>query len=93
MTVTPPRRAALAFIFVTALLDVLALGISIPVMPDLLKGFLDGDNARAAHMVGLFSTLFAAMQFLFSPLWARYRTGSGGGRCCCCPASAWASIT
>ncbi|WP_044559280.1 TCR/Tet family MFS transporter [Azospirillum sp. B4] len=63
-----PRRAALVFIFVTALLDILALGIVIPVLPDLVKGFVGGDNARAAHMVGVFGTLFAAMQFLFSPL-------------------------
>ncbi|MDG3441452.1 TCR/Tet family MFS transporter [Nitrospirillum amazonense] len=69
MTASPtPRRAALAFVFVTALLDVLALGIVIPVLPDLVKGFVGGDNAQAAHMVGLFGTLFAAMQFLFSPL-------------------------
>ena len=41
-----PRRAALAFIFVTVLLDILAMGIIIPVLPQLLKGFLDGSTAR-----------------------------------------------
>ncbi|MDZ5648042.1 hypothetical protein [Nitrospirillum sp. BR 11828] len=90
MTASPtPRRAALAFVFVTALLDVLALGIIIPVLPDLVKGFVGGDNARAAHMVGLFGTLFAAMQFLFSPSSARCPTGSAGGPSCWCPASGW----
>jgi DHA1 family tetracycline resistance protein-like MFS transporter len=29
----PPRRAALAFIYVTAFLDMLAFGVMIPVLP------------------------------------------------------------
>jgi len=63
-----PRKAALAFIFVTVVLDMLALGITVPVLPKLVLGFEGGDSARAAHIVGLFGTLFAAMQFLFAPL-------------------------
>ena len=63
-----PRRAALAFIFVTVVLDVLALGIVIPVLPTLILGFLDGDMVRTAEIVGLFGTVWAAMQFVFSPL-------------------------
>jgi MFS transporter, DHA1 family, tetracycline resistance protein len=66
--VTPPRRAALAFIFVTVVLDVLALGLVIPVLPKLVESFLGGDTAAAAHVYGLFGTLWAAMQFVFSPL-------------------------
>lgn len=62
-----PRKAALAFIFVTVVLDMLALGITVPVLPKLVLGFEGGDSARAAHVVGLFGTLFAAMQFLFAP--------------------------
>ena len=62
-----PRKAALAFIFVTVVLDMLALGITVPVLPKLVLGFAGGDSAQAAHVVGLFGTLFAAMQFLFSP--------------------------
>jgi DHA1 family tetracycline resistance protein-like MFS transporter len=63
----PPRKAALAFIFVTVVLDMLALGITIPVLPKLVLSFSGGDPARAAHVVGLFGTLFAGMQFLFAP--------------------------
>lgn len=61
-------RAALSFIFVTVVLDMLALGMTVPVLPKLVLGFADGDSARAAHVVGLFGTLFAAMQFAFAPL-------------------------
>jgi DHA1 family tetracycline resistance protein-like MFS transporter len=64
----PPRRAALSFIFITVLLDILAMGMIIPVLPKMLVGFMDGDTARAAEVLGLFSTVFALMQFFFSPL-------------------------
>ena len=62
------RRPALAFIFVTALMDVLSLGIIIPVLPNLLKEFSGGDTAQAAIWVGVFGSAWAAMQFLFSPI-------------------------
>lgn len=62
------RPAALAFIFVTVLLDILAFGIVIPVFPRLIETVLGGDTARAAVIVALFSTTWALMQFIFSPL-------------------------
>src|SRR5215472_7169228 len=63
-----PRKAAVAFIFVTVLLDMLALGIVIPVLPKLIESFLGGDTTRASEMVGLFGTVWALMQFIFSPV-------------------------
>jgi len=63
-----PRSAAVAFIFITVVLDVLALGIIIPVLPKLVEQFLGGDTARAAEMFGLFGTVWALMQFIFSPV-------------------------
>jgi len=72
--VTPPpasrarRRAAVIFIFLTVLLDMLALGIVIPVLPTLVGGFLGGDAAYTAEMLGIFGTVWALMQFFFSPV-------------------------
>jgi len=63
-----PRPAAVIFIFVTVVLDVLALGIIIPVLPKLVESFLGGDTATAAEMFGLFGTVWALMQFIFSPV-------------------------
>src|SRR5262245_28059471 len=63
-----PRRAAFIFVFITVLLDMLALGIIVPVLPKLVVDFLSGGNARAAQIYGLFGTVAALMQFLFSPL-------------------------
>jgi DHA1 family tetracycline resistance protein-like MFS transporter len=62
------RKAALAFIFVTVALDMLALGIIVPVLPKLVLAFEGGNSATAAAIYGVFGTVFAAMQFLFSPL-------------------------
>jgi multidrug resistance protein len=62
------RKAALAFIFVTVILDVLALGIVIPVLPRLIEQFEGGNTARAAEVVGLFATVWAAMQFFSAPV-------------------------
>lgn len=55
------RRAALAFIFVTAVLDIVAMGIIIPVLPQLIEDFV-GSNARAGVINGVFVALWAAMQ-------------------------------
>ena len=63
-----PRKAALAFIFVTVVLDMLALGIVIPVLPGLIEDFLHGDTAKAAEVNGLFSTVWALMQFFSMPV-------------------------
>ena len=63
-----PRRAAIAFIFVTVVIDVLAMGVVIPVLPTLVEGFLGGDTARAAAYYGLFGTVWALMQFVCSPM-------------------------
>src|SRR5207244_9902058 len=63
-----PRGAAVAFIFVTILLDTLALGVIIPILPKLIESFVDNDTANAARIYGLFGTAWAVMQFFFSPV-------------------------
>jgi DHA1 family tetracycline resistance protein-like MFS transporter len=62
------RAAARNFIFITVLLDMLALGIIVPVLPRRVVDFLHGNTARAAEVIGLFATVWAVMQLLFSPL-------------------------
>src|SRR2546425_3644368 len=61
------RKAALAFIYVTIVLDTLGFGITIPVLPRLIVSFA-GDTAQGAEIFGLFVTIWSLMQFLFSPL-------------------------
>ena len=61
------RRAALAFIFVAVTIDTIAMGITAPVLPLLIKK-MTGNAGDAGLMNGLFMTVFALMQFLFSPI-------------------------
>ena len=62
------RKAAVGFIFVTALIDVMALGIMIPVLPTLVKQMAGGDTSVAAEWNVVFSTTFGVMQFICSPI-------------------------
>jgi DHA1 family tetracycline resistance protein-like MFS transporter len=61
-------RRATVLLFCTVTLDVLALGLMIPVLPRIVLDFEGGDTAVAAQIFGLFSTVWAVMQFFFSPL-------------------------
>ena len=61
-----PRRAAVAFIFSTALIDIVAIGVIIPVLPPLVVSFAGG-AAKGAQIYGLFGAAFALMQFVCSP--------------------------
>src|SRR3954466_11239509 len=62
------RNAAVVFIFITVTLDMLALGLIMPVLPKLILNFLGGDAPSASKMLGIFSTVWALMQFVFSPV-------------------------
>jgi DHA1 family tetracycline resistance protein-like MFS transporter len=66
--VPPARGAAVAFIFVTILLDMLALGLIMPILPKLVESFVNNDTAQAARIFGVFGTAWALMQFVFSPI-------------------------
>ena len=56
------------FIFVTLFIDILGLGIIIPVLPELIKEFTAGDDSRAGLYYGVIIALYALMQFLCAPV-------------------------
>ena len=62
------RQAAIAFILITVMLDVLSFGIIIPVLPKLVENFMSGDTAYAAEIYGLMGTAWALMQFVCAPI-------------------------
>jgi MFS transporter, DHA1 family, tetracycline resistance protein len=62
------RRAAVAFIFVTIALDMLAMGMIAPVLPRLITQFMGGNEPRSAQILGIFGTVWAVMQFFCSPV-------------------------
>lgn len=61
------RKAALGFILATAVLDILAMGIVIPVLPPLIEEFV-GSSSSAGWWNGLLVALWAGMQLIASPI-------------------------
>ena len=61
-------RAAVAFIFVTLMLDVLSMGVVIPVLPKLIEQLSDTTQAGAVRMGGWISLTWAIAQFLVTPI-------------------------
>jgi len=61
-------RLPLAFILITTMIDSMGIGLILPVMPALLREIGDIPLADAALWGGILMTVFAAMQFLFSPI-------------------------
>ena len=62
------RKPALGFIFITLVLDILGIGLIIPILPKLIEEFQGHDVALAARTFGALSSSYALMQFVFAPL-------------------------
>ncbi len=61
------RPAALIFILLTALIDIIGIGLIIPVLPGLVKE-LAGSEVAGARTIGLLTAAYAVMQFIFAPI-------------------------
>ena len=62
------KQAAVGFIFITVLLDVIGWGIIIPVIPNLIKELINGDISEAAKYGGWLTFAYAITQFIFAPV-------------------------
>lgn len=62
------RSPAIGFIFVTLLIDVIGLGIIIPVMPKLINELTGDSISEAARDGGWLLVTYSLVQFLFAPL-------------------------
>ena len=62
------REAKLGFIFVTLLLDILGLGLIIPVLPKLIESFTNNNVESASTVYGIMIAVYALMQFVFAPI-------------------------
>ena len=62
------RPAAVIFILITVFIDVLGIGIIIPILPELIKEFTGGSTAMAGRWFGVLASAYALTQFLFAPL-------------------------
>jgi DHA1 family tetracycline resistance protein-like MFS transporter len=64
----PKRNAAIFFIFITLLIDVIGIGLIIPIMPKLITSLIHGSISDASRYSGWLTFAYASMQFLFSPM-------------------------
>ncbi|HYF65202.1 MAG TPA: TCR/Tet family MFS transporter [Herpetosiphonaceae bacterium] len=64
------QTAGIRFIFITMVLDILGMGIVIPIMPQLITGLV-GDISSASWWYGIIIAIYAAMQFVFAPALGR----------------------
>lgn len=62
------KSPAMVFIFITMLIDIIGLGIIIPVIPKLISELIQGDISEAAKYGGWLLFAYAITQFVFSPL-------------------------
>jgi len=62
------RKPALGFIFVTLFLDILGIGLIIPILPKLIEQLSGGDISDASSIYGRLVALYALMQFLCAPV-------------------------
>lgn len=62
------KKAALGFIFVTLLIDVIGFGIIIPVVPDLIKELTGASLSEASVYSGWLLLAYSAVQFVSAPI-------------------------
>ena len=62
------RKPALSFIFITLFLDVLGIGLVVPILPKLVEQLAGGGMDSASFIFGWLVGLYALMQFLFAPI-------------------------
>ena len=62
------RPNALIFIFITVLLNMIGLGVIMPVMPQLIMSVTGEDLAHAAKWGGYLTFVYALMQFIMMPI-------------------------
>ncbi len=62
------RSPAIVFVFITILIDVIGIGIIIPVVPQLIKELTGGTLSEAAQYAGWLSFSYSVMLFVFSPI-------------------------
>ena len=67
MTARPPGRYAVAFVFITVMLDMVGFGLIMPVIPRLIEQVGQTDLAGASIMSGWMFLAYGGMQFLFGP--------------------------
>ena len=62
------KKAALGFIFITILIDIIGIGLIIPIVPELIVELTDKTISEASFIGSLLTATYATMQFVFAPI-------------------------
>lgn len=62
------RPASVVFVLITLFIDILGMGLVIPILPRLVQTLLGGAIGQASFAYGLLLSIYAVMQFLCAPL-------------------------
>lgn len=81
MTARGPQ-SSLWIVGLIVFVDMMGIGLIVPVMPDLIRELTGTGLDRAAEIGGWLLFAYALMQFLFAPVIGGCRTVSDAGRCC-----------
>lgn len=64
----PIGRRAMVFVIATVMLDMVGIGLVIPVLPDMIRAIAGTDLSGAAALGGWLAVAYSAMQFLCGPM-------------------------
>lgn len=62
------KKNAIVFILITVLIDVIGIGIIIPIIPSLIQELTGGDVSQASSYALILVFIYSFMQFIFSPI-------------------------
>src|SRR5882672_1287885 len=65
---TPGRQASVVFVLITVFIDMLGMGLIIPILPRLVQNMLGGSIGEASFIFGLLVSIYAIMQFFCAPV-------------------------
>jgi DHA1 family tetracycline resistance protein-like MFS transporter len=78
------RTGSLNFILICVFIDMLGIGLIVPVLP-MLVGEFTGNRENQAHWFAILSAVFGLMQFLCMPMLGAISDRIGRRPCCCIP--------
>jgi MFS transporter, DHA1 family, tetracycline resistance protein len=62
------RQASVIFVLITLFIDVLGMGLVIPILPRLVQNLVGGEIGEASFIFGLLVSIYAVMQFFCAPI-------------------------
>src|SRR6266571_839725 len=62
------RQASVVFVLITLFIDILGMGLVIPILPRLVQNLVGGEIGEASFIFGLLVSIYAVMQFFCAPI-------------------------